>query len=97
MLGIVYTKVVYRVSLAKKNFQIGDDIIFEGRVIPVKVIDITDAKLIHYQGRKGTGFILKSDFYTMDIRHYRSSIIPEVKKVKPKKKKRKKKKSKKKK
>ena len=87
-------KVVYRVSLDKKNFQIGDDIIFEGRIIPVKVIDITDAKLIQYQCRKGTGFILKSDFYTMDIRHYRSSIIPEVKKVKPKKKKRKKKKSK---
>lgn len=33
----------------------------------------------------------------MDIRHYKSSIIPEVKKVKLKKKKRKKKKSKKKK
>lgn len=87
---------MYRVSLDKKNFQIGDDIIFEGRIIPVKVIDISNAKIIQYQGRKGTGFILKSDFYTMDIRHYRSSIIPEVKKVKPKKK-RKKKKSKKKK
>lgn len=79
----------------KNEFEIGDDIIFEGRIIPVKVIDISDAEIIRYQGRKGTGFILKNDFYTIDIRRYKTSVIPEIKKVKTKKKKKKTKKKKK--
>ena len=74
-----------------KQFEIGDNIIFEGRIIPVKVIDIQDAQLISYQGRKGTGWILKSPFIQLDIRHYRSSVIPDVKKVSTKKRKKRKK------